>query len=70
MPKHDYTQGPTPQERGKQAMIQGAWLLAIGGGSTAAAYFFCGVWFLLPVIAAIGLFRFLYGLVVWTTGWE
>jgi uncharacterized membrane protein len=69
-PKKDYTQGPTSEERAKKAMIQGAWLFGIGIVVTLASWFFCGLWYIMPVIIAIGAFRLLYGLVVWLTGWE
>jgi hypothetical protein len=69
--KQDYDRGNTQQDRAKKAMIQGACLLGIGLMATLATWIFLeAVWILTPIIAAVGAFRLLYGLVIFLTGME
>ena len=67
----DYLQGPSASDRAKSAMFQGACIFGIGAISTVGSWLLLDVvWLVTPIIAAVGAFRFLYGLVVYLTGWE
>jgi hypothetical protein len=67
----DFLRGPSARDRAKDAMFQGACGFGIGALLTLGTWFFLGlIWFITPVIAVIGAFRFLYGLLVYLIGWE
>ena len=63
--------GPTPTDRPKSRIWQGAMVLIAGGTFTAVTHFTIGVIWIWPVVAAIGgLFWLLVGLVTLLTGYE
>jgi hypothetical protein len=71
MANKDYLKGPTPRDHAKEAIFQGACIFGIGALSTLGTWFFLGVvWMITPIIAAVGAFRFIYGLISYYTGWE
>ena len=67
----DYLRGPTPRDHAKNAIFQGACIFGIGVLATLATSYFLGVvWFITPIIAIVGAFRFLYGLLSYFLGWR
>ena len=67
----DYLRGPTSSDRAKTAMFQGACIFGIGALSTLGTWLILGVvWLICPIIAVVGVFRLLYGLLSYLTGWE
>ena len=67
----DYLRGPTSQDRAKEAIFQGACIFGIGALATLGTWFFLGaVWLITPLIAAGGVFRLLYGLISYFTGYD
>jgi hypothetical protein len=70
-PDQSWLRGPSPKDHAKEAMFQGACIFGIGAIATLGTWFFFGVvWFITPIVAAIGAFRFLIGLIRYYSGWE
>ena len=67
----DYLRGPSAKDHAKDAMFQGAVLLAIALAIIAGMAYFLGVVWFLPIgVGVVGLFRLLYGLLCYTAGWQ
>jgi hypothetical protein len=70
-PNKDYLRGPSTKDRAKEAIFQGACIFGIGALSTLGTWLILGVvWIIMPIIAVCGVFRFLYGLIAYFTGYE
>ncbi len=67
----DWLRGPSSQDHAKEAIWQGAWMFGICALTTLGMWLFLGfVWVIIPIIAVVGFFRLLYGLISFYTGWE